>query len=146
MKYLVNRETKEHIPYFLDSSIALAGWRVVEADDEGWIKWDGGKRPLRKDCMVEVKYSADQRKSQMAAGAYDWQFLASRKFNIFAYRPILTVESKPTLEETWHKIKQDSKVDVFTRLYEAVVASESIPALIAEINSMLPEGYEVTRK
>jgi len=53
---------------------------------------------------------------------------------------------KVTLEETWHKINAEAKVDVFTRLASAVAASESIPALIAEINAMLPEGYEVTRK
>lgn len=61
-------------------------------------------------------------------------------------RPILPAESKPSLEETWDRIEKAAKVDVFTRLAEAVAASESIPALIAEINAMLPEGYEVTRK
>ena len=53
---------------------------------------------------------------------------------------------KVTLEETWEEIKAEAKVDVFTRLADAVASSESIPALIAEINAMLPEGYEVTRK
>jgi hypothetical protein len=62
------------------------------------------------------------------------------------YCPILPDESKPTLEDTWYAINEEAKVDVFTRLSEAVAASESIPALIADINSMLPEGYEVTRR
>lgn len=53
---------------------------------------------------------------------------------------------KVTLEETWEEIKTEAKVDVFTRLAEAVAASESIPALVAEINAVLPEGYEVREK
>ena len=53
---------------------------------------------------------------------------------------------KETPEETWDRINGRSKVDVFTRLFVAVAASDEIPSLIDEINAMLPEGYEVTRK
>jgi len=144
MKYLVNRETKEHKVYSATEFYDDKAWRVVEADDEGWIKWDGKskKRPLPADARVEVLFSYNNE----AAGhllASDWRWADEE---LTHYRPILPVESKPTLEIPWDLIEKAAKVEVFTRLVSAVAASESIPALIADINSMLPEGYEVTRR
>ena len=144
MKYLVNRETKEHKVYSGTEFYDDEAWRVVDTDDGGWIKWYGksNKCPLPADAKVEVRFIYDNGASfDLLAG--DWQWNDSQ---LTHYRPILPAESTPTIEETWHKTKQEAKVDVFARLAEAVAASDSIPALIAEINAMLPEGYEVTRK
>lgn len=144
MKYLVNRETKEHVlcatrPY-PDSGV----WRIVDADDEGWVEWRGKSYtcPLPADAKVEVRFTYDNKDAvDLPAGDLQWN-----DSQLTHYRPILPAKSKPTLEETWHGIENAAKVDVFTRLSAAVAASESIPALIAEINAMLPEGYEVTCK
>lgn len=148
MKYLVNRETKEHIRYHEDCSVPLPGWTVVEADDEGWIKWEAksiSKCPLPDDAKVEVLFSYDKKPtSNLLAGDWSWNDKM-----ITHYRPILPAESKP--DNNW--LYQDDSIittsdsaDVFTRLSAAVSASESIPALIAEINALLPDGYEVREK
>jgi len=148
MKYLVNRETKEH-KILTDSMVWAHGdWRMVEADDEGWIKWQCKKNaecPLPAKSKVDLKWIYGEENFGVIAGK-GWNWEGACNNGVAFYRPILPAESKPTLEETWHKIKQEAKVDVFTRLSEAVAASESIPALIAEINAILPEGYEVREK
>ena len=41
MKYLVNRETKEHRVFAGKVQVSsLKDWRIVEADADGWIKWE----------------------------------------------------------------------------------------------------------
>ena len=148
MKYLVNRETKEHRLHNYGEEHRLGSvhgqWSVVEADDEGWIKWYGKSKkcPLPAKARVEVLFSYDNKAADhLLAGTWSW-----KDEELTHYRPILPAESKPTLEETWHKIKQEAQVDVFARLSAAVAASAEIPALISEINAMLPEGYEVREK
>ena len=148
MKYLVNRETKEH--YKQPGMMVPYGpvYDEVEADDEGWIKWDGGECPLPDGTSYEsLCYRKNDVRCLNEAPRGCWEYIqALRDGCIKAYRPILPAENKPTLEDTWYAINEEAKVDVFTRLASAVAASDSIPALIAEINAMLPEGYEVTRK
>jgi hypothetical protein len=148
MKYLVNRETKEHRLHNYGEEHRLGSvhgqWSVVEADDEGWIKWYGKSKkcPLPAGAGVEVLFSYDDKAADhLLADGWCW-----KDEELTHYRPILPAESKPTLEIPWDLIDKAAKVEVFTRLSEAVAASAEIPALIAEINSMLPEGYEVTRK
>lgn len=156
MKYLVNRETKAHLNYdSVSPHFNCVGWDVIKADDDGFIEWEGGECPLNEDQQVEVVCNKGFRQA-LTARAFDWKFRKGRIYNIISYRPILPAESKPvvkesfttpgTLEETWDVIEESAKVDVFARLSDAVAASESIPALIAEINAMLPEGYEVREK
>lgn len=144
MKYLVNRETKEHrILHGIDYP-ETGIWYIVDADDEGWIKWAGksNKCPLPNDAKVSVRWNySDKISSDLLAGDWSWN-----DSQLSFYRPILPAESNPALENTWDGIEKAAKVDVFTRLASAVAASESIPALIAEINAMLPEGYEVRGK
>lgn len=161
MKYLVNRETKEHIRVYdlLAYHCNPKSWNVVEADDEGWIEWRGKSQecPLPDDAKVAALFSYDNNPCGKLP-AKDWRW--SDK-TLTHYRPILPVESEP---EPSTKIKRFATVtnggsafiadfdtrhasaNVFDRLSAAVSASESIPALIAEINAMLPEGYEVREK
>ena len=145
MKYLVNRETKEH-KILTDSMVWAHGdWRMVDADDEGWIKWkaeDYSVCPLPDDEIADILLGSGTR-GTCRAGSVLWTTLEGSE--VISYRPVLPAESKPTLENTWDIIEKAAKVDVFTRLYAAVAASESIPALIAEINAMLPEGYQVVK-
>ena len=148
MKYLVNRETKEHRLHNYGEEHRLGSvhgqWSVVEADDEGWIEWRGKSKkcPLPAKARVEVLFSYDDKAADhLLAGTWSW-----KDEELTHYRPILPAESTPTPEAPWHENKEEAKVDVFTRLASAVISAEAIPILIAEINAMLPEGYEVTRK
>jgi len=147
MKYLVNRETKEH-KILTDSMVWAHGdWRMVEADDEGWIKWQAksiSQCPLPGDAKVEVLFSYDKKPTtNLLAGDWSWNDKM-----ITHYRPILPAESRPDPENAWPDDGMPASVyiGVFRRFNAAVAASESIPALIAEINAMLPEGYEVREK
>lgn len=144
MKYLVNRKTKEHKIYPGRELYDDEAWRIVEADDGGWIKWNGKSKkcPLPAKAGVEVLFSYDDEAADhLLAGGWSW-----KDEELTHYRPILPAESKDLFDETWKGIYARRKVDVFTRLFEAVAASAEIPALLSEINAMLPEGYEVTRK
>jgi hypothetical protein len=137
MKYLVNRETKEHTiapEWAIEELCLINGYILVEADDEGWIPWSGGKRPLPRDCKVaiildEAIYDQDR------AGDWGW-----RDDSLTAYRPILSeTAEKEVVKESF------TTESVFDRLKSAIAASESIPGIIAEIDAMLPEGYCVVQ-
>jgi hypothetical protein len=146
MKYLVNRETKEHKVYYGMELYDDEAWRVVDADDEGWIKWGGksNKCPLPDDAKVSVRWNySDKISSDLLAGDWSWN-----DSQLAFYRPILTDESKVDPENAWPDDGMPASVyiDVFRRFNAAVAASDSIPGLIAEINAMLPEGYEVREK
>lgn len=155
MKYLVNRETKEHRLHNYGEEHRLGSvhgkWDIVEADDEGWIKWDGGKCPLPNNHGYDVKVrDGDIIDGQHRPQDNTWW----GGIGIVAYRPILPAESKPEHQRVLDEFKSpfgpcppdaEPTDNVFTRLSAAVSASEQIPALIAEINAMLPEGYSVTQ-
>lgn len=184
MKYLVNRETKEHRLHNYGEEHRLGSvhgkWDVVDADDEGWIKWDGRLGcPLPQDALCEIVTKDDGArvtKDVLAARMWSWCMPKDDPAHIVSYRPILPADSKPeplgyqawdaatTYREsdkvmmpsgqvvtfgdiTPGLIKKEFDSDtVFTRLSAAVAAADSIPALIAEINGMLPDGYEVREK
>lgn len=143
MKYLVNRETKKHVLCATGTYPDSGVWRIVEADDDGWIKWNDGECPLPKTAKVDLKWKFGGDNFKAQADGWNWEGSGTNR--ILFYRPVIKSKSKPALEEAWDVIERDAKVDVFTRLSSAVAASDEIPSLIAEINAMLPEGYEVTR-
>jgi hypothetical protein len=103
MKYLVNRETKEHkVATPLAESIIKGypdfkdDWQLVEADSEGWIPWSGGECPLPESKLAEVRLQDGQQgrfESIDLLTHRSWQ-----KWNcggdIIAYRPILA-EQEP---------------------------------------------------
>ena len=158
MKYLVNRETKEHIVFHADISVPYPQWGIVEADSEGWIPWNGGECPLPASNQAEVKLQDGKQ------GSFDsiplmthrsWQ-----KWNcggdIVAYRPILAEkeEAQPKsmlgpdfdFTSTGKMPYSAHSPSVFDRLKSAIAASASIPAIIAEIDALLPDGYHVTKR
>jgi len=160
MKYLVNNETKEHkiatpsdisaIRAMKDFSEFGYGWRLVEADDEGWIPWSGGECPLPESKLAEVRLQDGQQgrfESIDLLTHRSWQ-----KWNcggdIIAYRPILkTAERVENYTEGLpHSAFWKTEPSVFDRLKSAIAASESIPGIIAEIDALLPEGYCVTKR
>lgn len=107
MKYLVNRETKEHRIYedaegkkhYLPAEEKPNNyhWMFVEADEEGWIKWEGGECPLPENAAVSVKFAGCSISARHPAGYWSW---ACRSGNgaIVAYRPILDKPDKEFLE------------------------------------------------
>jgi hypothetical protein len=148
MKYWVNQETKEH--YRQPGMMVPSGpvYDIVYADDDGWIPWDGGECPLPDGTDYEILcYRKNDVRCLNKAPRGCWEYISySRDGCIKAYRPIFPADSKELFDETWKGLYASRKVYAFTLLSEAVAASAEIPALIAEINAMLPEGYEVTRK
>lgn len=155
MKYLVNRETKEHL--LIDENVLgkhYEHWKIVEADSEGWIPCDGQSNPLPSYAKCEVVTFFDRlridRDSRESA-KWAWGLPKHNEARIVAYRPILTEQSEPIrfsvkTESSGNIAEWVRGEDLFDRLRTAVEASSSIPALIAEINAMLPEGYEVAEK
>lgn len=158
MKYIVNTRTKEHRvhtdEYFEDADV----WRIVEADADGWITWNGGECPLPASNQAEVKLQDGKQ------GSFDSIPLMThrswRKWNcggdIIAYRPILAdkEEAQPKsilgpdfdFTSTGKMPYSAHSPSVFDRLKSAIAASESIPDIIAEIDALLPEGYHVTKR
>ena len=164
MKYLVNRETKEHVkkglaPLWLDES---PDWKVVEADEEGWIPWSGGECPLPDECKCQIELQDGERPLPEPSRRWAWERNIG-EFTIAAYRPILS-ETAEKVEnhcseavtkaindgilrrfEEARTVKFEKQSSVFDRLKSAIAASESIPGIIAEIDAMLPEGYCVVQ-
>lgn len=160
MKYLVNRETKEHRIASEQAVEAMTNhpafneeWKLVEADDEGWIPWSGGECPLPKKarCHWRVKALGDLRMGDDCgekAKHLDWEGSA-----ITHYRPILSETAENQSNNGAFAASESApcgiaigSLSVFDRLKSAIAASESIPGIIAEIDALLPEGYCVTKR
>lgn len=146
MKYLVNRETKEH-------QLATANWWFhgamdydeVEADSEGWIPWGGGECPLPDDCECEYRLVDGDSGVDSASNLY-WSHDKPHVINITSYRPILTEQSVKADEwEGYIDAEEDGPQSVFTRLRTASEHAESIPSIIAEIDELLGPDYQVVR-
>lgn len=137
MKYLVNRETKEHRRW--EPMITGCGiWEVVEADSDGWIPWsvDDDVCPVGLNDAVWARFSRNGKTSEYEAdraGGLMWG-----DPSITHYKPILTEQSKPT-------VKQYLAADIFTRLRTATEHAASIPSIIAEIDALLGPEYQVVR-
>ena len=137
MKYLVNRETKEHLLYDSVSELFnIRGWKIVEADSEGWIPWSGGECPLPDYCAVETKNHDGNIFAAGSAYRGAWPLVAF-------YRPILTEQAEPVPAPLYDP--RSVSFSLFERLRAATDAASTIAALLAEIDAMLPDGYQVVR-
>jgi hypothetical protein len=154
MKYLVNRETKEHRIFY--GTVPLYGeWIAVEADAEGWIKWDrGNKSPLPCHSKVEL---LDVNHFRQTGFASDFEWIA-----IKAYRPILDKPEsvvKESLTTEKRHVKADGYVpplqydprsvsfNVLKRLEAAHEAAQKIPDLEAELRDVLGRmGYDLVAR
>jgi len=145
MRYLVNRETKEHRHVPADcSGVDWNGWDVVQADSEGWIPWSGGECPL-PDGPYEARYrSGDIYKRGINPKMHcsDW-YNDDCAIDIIAYRPILTEQAEPVPAPLYDP--RSVSFSLFERLRAATDAASTIPALLAEIDALLPDGYQVVR-
>lgn len=175
MRYLVNRETKEHrvLPYnaaapyaaVLCDQLTDGEWKVVEADAEGWIKWEGGECPLPDNCRHEVYTQKGRIYRDLYDGAVNrkhWLH-TSGGLDIIAYRPILdkpevirpTASEYQSVADSILRDKRDRLYtadgvqvkpqagDIISRLKSAHKAAQSIPDLLAELREAL--GSELLR-
>lgn len=146
MKYLVNLDTKEHVIYNYGMSWCQDSWRIVEADAEGWIEWDGGECPLPDDCMCEIKTPVVSTNIRAKiASEWIWGGTTFEWSRITHYRPIL---DKPTVKEslTVPAPEYDPRsvsFNLIDRLKSAHEAAQSIPDLLAELREAL--GPELLR-
>lgn len=166
MKYLVNRETKYHKVLGPGMGWHPDHYDVVEADAEGWIKWDGGECPLPDDAHCGVKHRDGEVFIYARAGygnAEDWSIWERHCVcDIIAYRPILDKpeENKKEPSEAWAKAAKawteclpfddprgwkpvKPNGDLIDRLKSAHEAAQSIPDLLAELREAL--GPELLR-
>jgi len=149
MKYLVNRETKEHriaskqaVEAMTNHPAFNEGWQLVEADSEGWIPWSGGVCPVPAGEECYVQFEDGEKGVDCCPEGWYWGRNMDES-KIIAYRPIL---SETAEKEEKQLYAEPTKVELlFDRLKSAIAASESIPSIMAEIDALLPEGYCVTR-
>lgn len=136
MKYLVDKKTKEHRPYYGGSKewAEDQGLEIVRADSDGWIAHTGSECPLPDDCMVDTMWDDGQCAPRMAAGHWKWL-----DPSITHYRPILAEkaqEPEPTLEPPVPSL--------FEQLGAAHQAASQIPDIIAQIKAKLEQyGHTV---
>lgn len=95
MRYLVNRKTKEHQRMPFDCLYAPSGWRIVQADSEGWIAHTGKECPLPEDGRCEIT-EGDWKSGPRQAAHWSW-------VSVSHYRPILEPEKVQEPEPTQRK-------------------------------------------
>jgi hypothetical protein len=158
MKYLVNRETKEHRIYedadgnkhYLPAEERPNNddWMFVEADAEGWIKWDGGECPLPDNCLCHYNMVNGSWPRPCAARFLRWD-RAGSEGDIIAYRPIL---DNPVVKESLTAPAPDYdprsvSFNLLKRLEAAHEAAQSIPELEAELREVLGSmGYDLVAR
>jgi len=140
MKYLVNRETKEHEVYY-GQNYDTGKCRVVEADADGWIKLHGGaESPLPDDCLCEIKeYPGDFRPAHQ--NAWDWTEY---------YRPILDSPDKEFLEacnnSAGAKFAEDWNADIDSVLERAIEEAAAEEARLPSLLERLKAAHEAAQR
>ena len=140
MKYLVDKKTKEHRPYY-GGSIEWAedqGLDIVRADSEGWIAHTGDVCPLPDDVLCDTKWENWQGGPRMAAGHWKW-----RDPSITHYRPILAEKA----QEPEPVVKESFTTGLLDRLKAAHAQAQTIPDLEAELREVLGSmGYDLVTR
>ena len=129
MKYLVDKKTKEHRPYY-GGSLEWAedqGLEIVRADSEGWIKHEGYECPLPDDCMVDTMWDDGQCAPRMAAAHWKWL-----DPSITHYRPILAEKAQEPEYDP-----RSVSFNLLDRLKAAHKAAQQIPDLEKELREVL---------
>ena len=90
MKYLVNKQTKEHTLLSGDGGrYSDLYFDVVEADADGWIPWSGEECPLPDECKCQIELQDGERPLPEPSRRWEWARNIG-EFTIAAYRPILS--------------------------------------------------------
>lgn len=142
MKYLINKETKEHTVLTDTTLWSSKDWTLVEADDEGWIAHTGNECPLPDDVFCELKLADGFLNTRVRAATSWWHNVGHH--SIVAYRPILT-ESEPVQEPDYDP--RSVSFNLLDRLKAAHKAAQTIPDLEAELREVLGAmGYELVSR
>jgi hypothetical protein len=156
MKYLVNRKTKEHVPYngsrkHGEKAVENGDYSlyVVEADSEGWVPHTGNECPLPDDAKCEVKFGNGVTIIWQPADRCWWNNSALK-----AYRPILTEkvqepEPEPDSDDGTRPEPPpaDYGDDLVSRLKAAHEAAQQIPDIEAELREVLGSmGYDLVAR
>lgn len=90
MIYAINCKTKEHraIGNMREKPNGVE-WKILEADADGWIPWDGGKCPLPAGAVHEIKWNDGLVTKYDKPEMWNW---GDDALSIVAYRPILDAE------------------------------------------------------
>lgn len=103
--YKINVKTKEHtILASGEHPILDSRYRVVEADADGWIEWNGGECPLPDGHKCDARDADGSQHENKTIGKdndvdrlfWEWDECNDHDNNIIAYRPIL---DQPASEE-----------------------------------------------
>ena len=147
MKYLVNRETKEHkvatplaesiikgYPYFKDD------WQLVEADDKGWILFQGTDCPVPDKSRCDVILENGETQYLSNPGGCKWGGFDAI-YEVCSYRPILAETAEK--EELPQSIK--SAAEQISRLQDAAFEQWLEERTDAVINAEEQQYAEPTR-
>jgi hypothetical protein len=134
MKYLINKETKEHFIFGADAPLPmpLKNWAVLEADSEGWIAHTGAGCPLPPDARPEVKYASGHKiYNTWSADMLRWR-------DVKSYRPILSekVQEPESIPAPQYDPRSVS-FNLIRRLQAAHQSAQQIPDLEAELLEVL---------
>jgi hypothetical protein len=138
--YAVNNETKTHTRLNVSSPIEINGYKVVEADSEGWIEHTGTVCPLPDDVRCEYRMAgAVNSKQKWLARGLRWTQTNSDT-DITHYRPILE-QAEPTPAQIEPK---ESICELFRALDAAHKAAAQIPEIMAKIKTEIEQyGHTV---
>jgi hypothetical protein len=152
MKYLVNRETKEHRIYeYADGNKHYLpaeerpnndDWMFVEADAEGWITNHYDTSPLSDESNCQIRNVDGTTSGIGRASDFYWRQVTS-------YRPIL---DNPVVKESLTAPAPDYdprsvSFNLLKRLEAAHEAAQSIPELEAELRKVLGSmGYDLVAR
>lgn len=164
MRYLVNRKTKEHQRMPFDCLYAPSGWRIVQADSEGWIKHEGNDCPLPAGTKVEINMEDGTYSVRNNAETFDWTACLLHEGDaITRYRPILAEKVQepeaipeppecrwPTCSCERHdciEMPEPRERQLLGRLKAAHEAAQQIPDLEAELREVLAGmGYDLVAR
>jgi len=100
MIYAIGVESKRHAIYTKGAPLGDEDFRLVEADADGWIPWDGKNvSPVPIDSEFEVWLRGGS-KGQGLLGKWVHE-KTDLNFDIIAYRPILDAESSEPEAPEW---------------------------------------------
>lgn len=157
MRYLVNRETKEHRIDRCPEALPAEDWYRIEADSEGWIPHTGNECPLPDDVDCQWKSGEEHTSKTVRAGSVRWSVGRANR-NITHYKPILEQAEKvqePVTDaarkeraaELLHIESASKRMMLLDRLKAAHEAAQQIPDLEAELREVLGSmGYDLVAR
>jgi len=132
MKYLINKETKEHRIDRCPEALPAEDWYRIQADSDGWIAHTGDKCPLPDDVRCDLKFDNGKLSTVAIASHWGW----GNSF-ITHYRPVLTEK----VQEPDYDPRSVS-FNLLDRLKAAHEHAQQIPDLEKELREVLGSmGY-----